>query len=57
MARRRKPQSRFGERPPTLKAVAQHRGWNHRYPNHLSAAAYYLAAELNRPDWNTISTL
>ena len=33
-----------------LKAVCQQRGWNHRYHNHLRAAAYYLAVEQDRPD-------
>ena len=33
-----------------LKAVCQERGWNHRYHNHLRAAAVYLALEWNRPD-------
>lgn len=33
-----------------LKAVAQRRGWNHRYHNHLRTSASYLAAEWNRPD-------
>ena len=33
-----------------LKAVAQRRGWNHRYHNHLRSVASYLAAEWNRPD-------
>lgn len=35
-----------------LKAVAQQRGWNHRFHNHLRAVAYYLADERSRPDWN-----
>jgi len=35
-----------------LKAVCQERGWNHRYHNHLRAAAYYLAEEWRRPDFN-----
>ena len=33
-----------------LKAVCQERGWNHRFHNHLRAAAVYLALEWNRPD-------
>ena len=33
--------------------MAQDRGWNHRYHNHLRAVAYYLAVEYDRPDWNT----
>ena len=33
-----------------LKAVCQERGWNHRFHNHLRAAAIYLALEWNRPD-------
>ena len=33
-----------------LKAVCQERGWNHRYHNHLRAAAIYLSLEWNRPD-------
>ena len=36
-----------------LKAVAQQRGWNHRYHNHIRTVAFYLSAEWNRPDWNT----
>ena len=35
----------------TLKSVAQHRGWNHRYHNHLRTVVSYLALEWNRPDW------
>ena len=35
-----------------LKAVCQERGWNHRFHNHLRAAAYYLAEEWRRPDFN-----
>ena len=34
-----------------LKAVCQERGWNHRYHNHLRAAALYLAEEASRPDF------
>ena len=34
-----------------LKAVCQERGWNHRYHNHLRAAALYLAEESSRPDF------
>lgn len=34
-----------------LKAVAQQRGWNHRFHNHLRAVSTYLALEWNRPDW------
>ena len=34
-----------------LKAVCQERGWNHRYHNHLRAAALYLAEEGSRPDF------
>ena len=37
----------------TLKAVARHRGWNHRYHNHLRAEVAYLSLEWNRPDWET----
>ena len=33
-----------------LKAVCQERGWNHRFHNHLRAAAIYLSLEWNRPD-------
>ena len=33
-----------------LKAVCQERGWNHRFHNHLRAAAIYLALGWNRPD-------
>ena len=33
-----------------LKAICQERGWNHRYHNHLRAAAIYLSLEWNRPD-------
>ena len=29
----------------SIKAICQQRGWNHRYHNHLRAAAYYLAEE------------
>ena len=35
-----------------LKAVCQERGWNHRFHNHLRAAAYYLTEEWRRPDFN-----
>ena len=35
-----------------LKAIAQRRGWNHRFHNHLRAAEFYLAAEQGRPDWH-----
>ena len=35
-----------------LKAVAQQRGWNHRFHNHLRAVAYFLAREWNRSGWN-----
>ena len=35
-----------------LKAIAQDRGWNHRFHNHLRAAAYYLALVWRRPLWN-----
>ena len=34
-----------------LKAVAQQRGWNHRFHNHLRAAVSFLSMEWNRPDW------
>ena len=34
-----------------LKAIAQQRGWNHRYHNHLRAEASFLSMEWNRPDW------
>ena len=34
-----------------LKAVCQERGWNHRFHNHLRAAALYLAEEGSRPDF------
>ena len=34
------------------KAVCQQRGWNHRYHNHLRAAASYLAKERSRPDFH-----
>lgn len=37
-----------------LKAVAQYRGWNHRYHNHLRAAASCLSMEWGRPDWLAI---
>ena len=36
-----------------LKAIAQHRGWNHRYHNHLRAVASCLSMEWGRPDWET----
>ena len=35
-----------------LKAIAQERGWNHRYHNHLRAAASFLSMEWGRPDWH-----
>ena len=35
-----------------LKALCQERGWNHRYRNHLRAAALYLVEEWRRPDFN-----
>ena len=45
-----KPQMRFGRAAASaLKAVCQERGWNHRFHNHLRAAAVYLALEWNRP--------
>ena len=34
-----------------LKAIAQFRGWNHRYHNHLRAVASCLSMEWGRPDW------
>ena len=34
------------------KAICQQRGWNHRYHNHLRAAASYLAEEWSRPDFH-----
>ena len=37
----------------TLKSMAQDRGWNHRYHNHLRAIVSCLALEWNRPDWET----
>ena len=37
----------------TLKALAQHHGWNHRYHNHLRAEVSYLSLVWNRPDWET----
>ena len=43
----------WGATAAALKAVAQQRGWNHRYHNHLRSAAAYLALEWNRPDWDT----
>ena len=43
----------WGATAAALKAVAQQRGWNHRYHNHLRVAAAYLALEWNRPDWIT----
>lgn len=33
-----------------LKAVAQQRGWNHRFHNHLRAVSTCLSMEWNRPD-------
>ena len=36
-----------------VKAIAQHRGWNHRYHNHLRTIVSYLSLEWNRPDWET----
>ena len=44
----------WGATAHALKAVAQQRGWNHRFHNHLRAAAFYLAVERYRPDWNII---
>ena len=41
----------WGAAASTLKAVCQERGWNHRYHNHLRAAALYLAEEGSRPDF------
>ena len=35
-----------------IKAVCQQRGWNHRYHNHIRAAASYLAEERSRPDFH-----
>lgn len=35
-----------------LKAVAQQRGWNHRYHSHIRDIAYYLTEEWNRPELN-----
>jgi hypothetical protein len=43
----------WGAAAAALKAVAQERGWNHRYHNHLRSVAFYLAVEWDRPDWNT----
>ena len=40
----------WGAAASALKAVCQERGWNHRFHNHLRAAAVYLALEWNRPD-------
>lgn len=40
----------WGAASSAIKAVCQERGWNHRYHNHLRAAAIYLALEWNRPD-------
>ena len=40
----------WGAAASTLKAFCQERGWNHRFHNHLRAAAVYLALEWNRPD-------
>ena len=37
-----------------LKAIAQQRGWNHRYHNHLRAEVSFLSMEWNRPDWLVI---
>ena len=34
-----------------LKAIAQHRGWNHRYHNHLRAEVSFLSMERDRPEW------
>ena len=36
-----------------MKAIAQERGWNHRYHNHLRAEVSYLSLAWNRPDWVT----
>ncbi len=38
----------------SIKAICQQRGWNHRYHNHLRAAAYYLAEEWTRPEFNAL---
>ena len=35
----------------SVKAVAQDRGWNHRYHNHLRAALAFLSTEWTRTDW------
>ena len=43
----------WGATAHALKAIAQQRGWNHRFHNHLRAAAFYLAAAWDRPDWIT----
>ena len=40
----------WGAAASALKAVCQERGWNHRFHNHLRAAAIYLSLEWNRPD-------
>jgi hypothetical protein len=42
----------WGATAHALKAVAQQRGWNHRFHNHLRSVALFLASEWNRPDWN-----
>ena len=36
-----------------LKAIAQQRGWNNRYHNHLRTIASCLSLEWDRPDWET----
>ena len=43
----------WGATAHALKAIAQDRGWNHRFHNHLRAAASYLAIERGRTDWHT----
>ena len=43
----------WGATAHALKAIAQDRGWNHRFHNHMRAAAYYLALEWQHPQWNT----
>ncbi len=44
----------WGATAHALKALAQQRGWNHRFHNHLRAAANYLGVETGRSDWGVI---
>ena len=43
----------WGAAAHVIMAVAQQRGWNHRYHNHLRAVASCMSMEWGRPDWET----